>query len=61
MPDWCLNVIETQIEEYNDSIEIETKNAVPATKDIPLNVARWFKIIDVICVFVDMRNSTSAL
>lgn len=59
LPNWCLDVIETQIEEYDGRVEIENKNSIPATQDIPLNVARWLKVEDVICVFVDMKNSTT--
>lgn len=59
MPNWCIDIIETQIQEYDGSIEIEEKNSIPATQDIPLNVARWLKVYDVICVFVDMKNSTT--
>ncbi len=58
MPEEYLEVINRQVEEYNGDLEIEESSTIPNTNDIPLDAPRWKKIPDVICVFVDMKNST---
>jgi len=58
MPETFLTVIENQMEEFRSSVEVISKGEIPDTNNIPLDSARWFKIPDIICVFVDMKNST---
>jgi len=59
MPERFRAVITDQIGVYDEGRSIENRNWIPDTTDIPLDdKRRWFKIPDVICVFVDMVNST---
>jgi class 3 adenylate cyclase len=58
MPQWILDVIKKQVEEFNGNLEVEKTSVIPHTDDIPLNISRWLQIPDVVCVFVDMKNST---
>lgn len=56
MPDRFIRVIDEQIDIYNDGRSIQVVNRIPDTTKIPIK--HWLKIPDVICVFVDMKNST---
>lgn len=59
MPDSLRNVIKEQIDIYNQGRSITQYNDIPDTTQIPIaNQTLWFKIPDVICVYVDMINST---
>lgn len=49
-------IIDTRAEIFSKSNSIENKTKIPAS--FPLIDNTWYKIPDVICVFVDMRNST---
>jgi class 3 adenylate cyclase len=52
-------IIDEQLEIYNDGRSITKVNSIPKTKDIPIeNEGHWNKIPDVICVYADMINST---
>lgn len=44
---------------YSKGVNFEIRKTIPDATDIPISdPCRWFKIEDVICVFVDMKNST---
>lgn len=59
MPELYRKVIGEQIEVYKEGPSITRKNQIPDTSDIPIeNKQHWLRIPDVICVFVDMKNST---
>jgi len=52
-------IIDDQVEIYNNGRSITKVNSIPKTKDIPIeNESYWKKIPDVICVYADMINST---
>ncbi len=59
MPTSLQNVIDEQLEIYKRTRTIEQRNSIPDTTAIPIsNPTHWFKIPDVVCVFVDMKGST---
>jgi len=58
MPKWVIDVIDTQVGEFEGSLTIEHKKSIPDTANIPLNQSKWLKIPDVVCVYVDMKGST---
>jgi len=59
MPEYLLNVINQQVDIYNRGRSITQENLIPDTTHIPItNPEHWLKIPDVICVYVDMINST---
>jgi class 3 adenylate cyclase len=59
LPERFRDVVNDQIDVYDKGRSIENRNSIPDTTDIPLDdKRRWFKIAEVICVFVDMVGST---
>lgn len=59
MPNFLRTVIQDQITVYNGGRSITVYNEIPDTAQIPItNPNHWFRIDDVICVFVDMLGST---
>jgi class 3 adenylate cyclase len=59
VPERFRTVINDQITIYNQGRSIQQRNTIPDTNDIPLDDRRhWLKIPDVICVYVDMVDST---
>lgn len=59
MPERFRLVVNDQISAYDKGRSVENRNSIPDTTDIPLDdKRRWFKIPDVIAVFVDMVAST---
>lgn len=59
LPKNIREIIEDEKACFKKSTSIEIRNKIPNTSNIPLqNANHWLKIHDVICVFVDMRNST---
>jgi class 3 adenylate cyclase len=52
-------IISSQVEIFEAGARIATVTAIPTTDDIPIRDRNaWLKVPDVICVFVDMANST---
>jgi len=59
MPEYLRNVIQAQIDIYNQGRSITLRNEIPDTTEIPIAIQNhWLRIPDVICVFVDMQGST---
>jgi len=59
IPEKYRNIIDKQVEKFNKNIFTDKVKSVPDEKDIPTEQSnKWIKIPDVICVFVDMKNST---
>jgi class 3 adenylate cyclase len=59
LPERYRSEITEQIEIYNQGRTFEQRRDIPDTRDIPLlDPKRWFRIPDVICVYVDMLGST---
>jgi class 3 adenylate cyclase len=59
LPQQFRKVIDAEVELFDEPRTIQNRNSIPDTTDIPLDQPNhWFKIPDVICVFVDMRGST---
>ncbi len=59
MPNFLLELIDKQIDIYNQGRSVTQYNEIPDTTTIPIkNPSHWFKIPDVICVYVDMLGST---
>lgn len=52
------NILDDAKNRYKQGEQIELKDKIPAGDDIPLEKNKWFKINDVVCVFIDMKNST---
>ncbi len=60
MPSYLRDVIQVQIDIYNQGRSVTLNNDIPDTTNIPIeNQKHWLKIPDVICVFVDMLGSTN--
>lgn len=59
MPKALISLIDQEIDYYGQRRSITVRNDIPETTAIPLdNPLYWFRIPDVICVFVDMIGST---
>jgi class 3 adenylate cyclase len=59
LPDNIKEIIRKQVDKFNVRVFTEEVNEIPDVADIPgEGSAKWLKIKDVICVFVDMKNST---
>lgn len=52
------NILDEAKERYEQGEEVEQKDKIPLDDDIPLETNKWLKIDDVVCVFIDMKNST---
>ena len=52
------DILDEAKKRYEQGEEIEPKDKIPPGDDIPLETNKWLKIDDVICVFLDMKNST---
>lgn len=59
LPQRFRDVVDAQVSIYGNPVSVDQKTKIPPTQDIPLdNPNKWFRIPDVICVFVDMVGST---
>jgi class 3 adenylate cyclase len=59
VPDVYRCVIDEQVALFKKPRTVEERSAIPKTTDIPIqDPSRWLKIPDLVCVFVDMKNST---
>lgn len=59
MPKSLRAVVDEQLALYRGRRTIQNRNSIPPTTDIPIrDPQHWYKIPDVICVFVDMKGST---
>lgn len=59
LPEQQRNIINTQITKFKKPVQTVELDSIPDANYIPGEAsARWLKISDVICVFVDMKNST---
>ncbi len=59
MPSRFRDVIEEQINVFEEGRSIQVRNTIPDTTGIPIeNPKHWLRIPDVICVYVDMLGST---
>lgn len=59
VPDKFREIMRESIKEYNGDLKVEEISKIPDTNYIPLNNPHWLKIPNVVCVFVDMKNSTA--
>jgi hypothetical protein len=59
LPEKFRNIINGQVDKFKVRVFTEEVNEIPNVDNIPgEGSAKWLKIKDVICVFVDMKNST---
>lgn len=60
LPDKYREIIDAEIDNYEKDRIIEEIEKIPDTASIPIENTeqKWLKIKDVICVYVDMKNST---
>jgi len=59
IPSRFQTIIDRQVELYGQRRTFEIRNSIPPANSIPLNNRlHWFRIPDVISVFVDMKGST---
>lgn len=59
LPSRYRDIIDQQISLYGETVNVEVKEELPDTSEIPIQDQRkWLRIPDVICVYVDMINST---
>jgi len=59
IPSRFQTLIDKQVELYEQRRTFEIRNSIPPPNTIPLNNRlRWFRIPDVISIFVDMKGST---
>lgn len=59
LPEKQKEIIDKQIEKFKVRVFTEEVDEIPHVDDIPGEGSKkWLKIKDVICVFVDMKNST---
>ena len=52
------DIISERITVFKENNSITHKNTIPDNGNFPLKNNQWLKIKEVICVYVDMRNST---
>lgn len=52
------NILDEAKERYKQGEQIDPKDQIPTDDGIPLEANKWFKIDNVVCVFIDMKNST---
>lgn len=62
-PKWIRDTIDKQLDVFEAGAEFSERNALPDAQDIPINLTKdgksyWFKLKEVICVYIDMQNST---
>lgn len=53
-----IDIIDSATERFNQGEQVELKNKIPLTDSIPFESNTWWKIEDVVCVYIDMKNST---
>jgi class 3 adenylate cyclase len=59
LPEKFRNIISGQVDKFKVPVFTDEVDEIPDVDDIPgEGSAKWLKIKDVICVFVDMKNST---
>lgn len=59
IPEKYRDIIDLQIKKFKKNIFTETNKSIPDSNQISTEQSpKWTKIPDVICVFVDMKNST---
>lgn len=59
LPDRYLDIINQQISINSESVVIDNAEGIPDTSEIPIqDQKKWLRIPDVICIYVDMINST---
>ena len=55
----CRDIISAELEVFDKGAAVQVRNDIPETSDIPIqNSQAWLRIPDVICVFIDMKDST---
>jgi class 3 adenylate cyclase len=59
VPERFREIMKGTLKEYNGNLKVEEVSKIPDTNCIPLHEPHWLKIPNVICVFVDMKNSTA--
>lgn len=52
------NILNEAKKRFEQGEQIEQKDKIPSNDDMPLESNEWFKIDDIVCVFIDMKNST---
>ncbi len=60
IPEKYLEIINKQVDKFKQRVEIIEQDSIPLyTEDYPSEASsKWIKVRDVICVYVDMKNST---
>jgi len=59
LPQQYRDVIDQQVQIFNQGRSVTVRNSIPDTNEIPLDNQRlWLRIPDVICVYADMKGST---
>lgn len=53
------NLIEAGVEVFNTENEVTSKEGLLPDGSYPITNNKWYKIPEVVCVFVDIRNSTA--
>jgi class 3 adenylate cyclase len=53
-----LEIINQRVEVFKGKNSITNRNSLPETGAYPLKDNQWFKIIEPICIFADIKNST---
>ena len=59
LPQNIRNIIDNQVNKFKEHVFTEEYSEIPTAGNFPTEQSnKWFKIKNVICVFVDMKNST---
>ncbi|OGM98475.1 MAG: hypothetical protein A2915_00745 [Candidatus Yanofskybacteria bacterium RIFCSPLOWO2_01_FULL_41_34] len=53
-----LNIIDSTTERFRQGEQVEQKDRIPLTDTVPLESNTWWRLNDVVCVYIDMKNST---
>jgi len=59
LPENIRNIIDKQVDKFKENVFTDKYSEIPMADHFPTEQSnKWFKIKNVICVFVDMKNST---
>ena len=51
------DIIKNNLKSYDD-VDVIEQNKIPDTSNIPLHKPKWLEIPNVVCIYVDIKNST---
>ncbi len=56
--DGVLEIVDEADKRYAAGVSIEKKDFIPLTDSMPLETNTWWRVDDVVCLYIDMKDST---